>query len=149
MAERRILLATVAATHFRGTLAQHAAAELNLDVKSAGLGLHAECRIKAVRIVSVQQLSWEVWLCGRATFTHLTNPDADSFLGSWTFVQQSGLQRGGAGLYHYYVDGNDIEYLDADNTSTLHLVLINRSSGGKLADDAGAVKIEFEVEEGT
>ena len=139
-------ISTSAANDFRGTLAQDAAATLNLNVSSSGLPTNAECVVRAVRVLSVENLAWEIRLYRTRAFNAPT-PDADRFAGRWTFVAGDGTRIGSSGLYEYYIDGNDIAYGDEDQQSELHLALVNRSAAGKSAGDTGAVRIELVVQE--
>lgn len=135
---------TVAANQFRAGLAQNAGEDLSLQVQSAAVGLRVDSIIRNISIVSVEDRNWELWFWGRNTFNEPT-PDIDTFIGSWLFAV-AGKQIGAAGLFHYYVDGLYIPYRDLDQTSKIHMTLVNRSAGAKSAGDAGAIRVQLGLE---
>lgn len=138
------VVSTVAATQLRGALAQNAAAYLSLDVKGYGVGQRVDAIIKALQILSVENLDWELWFF-RNALQDPSNLDLNRWMGYWRFGTTA-VRIGGAGLYHYYIDGLGIPYQDEDNTSKIHLALINRSAAEKSADDAGAVRVQLVIE---
>lgn len=135
---------TVAANQLRSALAQNAGEDLSLQVQSAAVGQRVDSIIRNITIVSVEDLNWELWFWGRNTFNEPT-PDIDTFIASWLFAV-AGKQIGGAGLYHFYVDGLYIPYKDLDQTSRIHMTLVCRSAAGKSAGDAGAIRVRLGLE---
>lgn len=110
--------------------------------------------VNGFTIVSMENLSWEVWLFDSAT--NLTSdPATDALVGMWQFsaivATQVGytVTSGGAAnpLFRYHVTGNMIPYLDRDfgsnagSVPSLHVRLVNRSAAAKSANAAGAIKI--------
>jgi hypothetical protein len=143
-AGKRVLIYTDPATDFRAGLAQNAALSLSLDVKRQAVGLRVDCLIRGLSILSVQALTWELWFYRTANYDAAAI-DTNQWIGYWNFGSTP-VQIGGAGLFHYYIDGLEIPYVDADSTAKIHMSLINRSAGAKNADDAGAIKVGLIVE---
>lgn len=149
-----VLVRTDPATQFRAAVVQNAAATLDM-LPGTGLGFFdvglsasqsARARLAALSLISVENLTWEVSLWARDTFASPTfTADGSDFLGRVTLTNTTATRIGGAGVYYYYVDGLDVPYVDRDQTSELHLMLIPRSAG-KSADDAGAVQIALALE---
>lgn len=154
---------TDSAQQFTGALAQNAAAAATLDMfesvstfKADKMGIaagkHCRCRIREIRIISVQQLSWELWVFGAAGGGAVIG--AEKMLGQWQFDSTSGLQALGDSFYYYYVGGLDLAYenLDVDaagnlaQTGKFYLRLINRSLVAKIAGAAGLIEVELAVE---
>lgn len=155
---------TVAATQFAGALAQNAGAVETLDffanpptfkgdLMGIAAGKHCRVRVREIRIVSVQQLSWELWALATATIgTGLIGDQ--KMLGQWQFDSGSGLQASGDGFFYYYVGGLDLAYenLDVDasgnilQTGKMYLRLINRSVTAKIAGALGNIEVELAVE---
>lgn len=161
---------TVAANQFTGGLVQNAAALATLDFfEQAGAtpgpstfiadkmgiasGKHMRFRVREIRIISKQQLDWEVWLLGTGTIGGAVI-GAEKMLGQWQFAAASGVNATGDTFFYYYVGGLDLAYenLDVDangalaQTGKMYIRLINRNAVAKLANAAGAIEIEFAVE---
>lgn len=139
------VVSTVAASQFRSALAQNAAENLSLDVASSGVGQRVDSILRSIKILSVEDRQWELWFYGRSTYDTSNDPDVNTFRGAWLFGV-SGVRIGGAGLYHYYVDGLYIPLKDLDQTSKIHMSLINRSAGAKSAGNAGAIRVALGLE---
>lgn len=116
----------------------------------------ARVYINGFTLVSMENLTWELWLFDSAT--NLTSdPATDRLVGLWQFqaivAGQVGYTvtpaaGGGANaLFRYHVTGNMIPYLDLDfgtgvgSAPALHVRLINRSVAAKTAGAAGAVQL--------
>lgn len=139
------VVSTSAANQFRATLAQNAALFLSLDVNSFGVGQRVDAIIKAIQILSVENLAWEIWFF-RNALQDPANADTNRWMGYWTFVAGGAVRIGAAGLYHYYIDGLGLPYQDEDQTGKIHMALINRSAAGKSAGDAGAIRVQLVIE---
>lgn len=128
---------------FAGALAQNAAlnARITLD-EAIGAGRAADCLVRAIRIVSADNLAWELWFWHNKLFQ--TGDARERFAGKYAFANTAGTQIAATGNFYYYVDGLRIPYVDDDghndvgdpNTpsqvrSFLNVTLINRSAGGK------------------
>lgn len=147
--------------NFTEALAQNAASAMNaltLPAKTAWWF------IRAITIVSVENLAWELWLFKSAT-SFTANVDSDGFIGAWAFsaiaAQGVGYPVAGNLLYRYYVDGNMLPYFDADQmvytngtlapgvtpqgpaNAKLHVKLVNRSAAAKTAGVGGAINVTF------
>ena len=118
--------------------------------------------IRAISLVAMQNLAYELWL-----FSSATNLDGtiagDRFVAYWQFGPLSGTAPAtpgypvdfvglspADGLYRYYVDGNMMPYWDLDqleagsvHNAKLHCRLINRSATAKDAGEAGWVQVTF------
>jgi len=147
--------------------------DLPTNVASATVDLSLPLRdafwfVRAITIVSVQNLAWELMLFSTAANNLGGSLAAQSFIGVWQFgplvvgppaspgwpiapVDESPAPDA---WYRYYVDGNMMPYFDGDqlaasqasgypNNAKLHCRLINRSAGSKLASAAGALKVTF------
>lgn len=155
-----IAVRTNPATQFIDALAQNAALTLNLTPPPAGspmqdgyvdeglaAGRGVRARLRSIVIVSVENLAWEVWLWGKDTFNaSQTDPAGEFLVGRWAFVTGDGIQIGGAGLYYYYIEGNDQPYGDLDKTGEIHLMLVNRSAAGKTPGVDGAILVQLNFE---
>jgi hypothetical protein len=155
---------TKSAVHFTGALAAAGAAATEhlktIGNSSAAAGVVPEglaaggrvrTRLRAIRILSVQLLPWEVQLFHKATGIGGADIDAESFIGTWFFTGSGtvgdGSQATGDTYFYYYVDGLDVPYEDFDTTSQVHVRLINRHAAtAKIAGAGGAVVIEFAFE---
>lgn len=139
-----IVAKTVSTRDFTAALATNAAIFLSLDVAGLGVGKRVDAIIRALQILSVENLDWEIWLF-RNALQNPTNPDTNGALGYWNFGTTA-VRIGGTGLYNYYIDGLGIPYLDDDQTSKIHMALINRSAASKTAGSGGAIKVQFVLE---
>ena len=134
-------------TDFTTEIVQNAGDPENLVLPGAlsGVGGNARIRIKNLAILSIENLAWEVWLFANDLFQE-SNLDADRFLGFWTFAAADAKRIAATGTYYYYVEDLDIPYVDLDNTSELHVMLVNRSAAAKTAGAAGYVVLDFAAE---
>lgn len=132
--------------HFTGAIAQDAEERENIVLPQA-LGSanfrRARSRLKALRILSDQNLAWEIDLYGKDTFGDPADLDSNSWIGRWGFQAADGLRIAGAGPYLYYIDGLDVPYEDQDATGELHVSLVNRSATAKSAGAAGEIVVAF------
>lgn len=124
--------------------------------------------IRAISIVCLQNLAWEVQLFTKAANLGGTF-DTDNFLGVWQFgvlvpgppaspgypVTEVGASPADP-YFHQYIDGNMMPYYDLDqmerrnnpgtgptNNAHLHVRLVNRSAASKIAGASGALKVTF------
>lgn len=142
-AGKQILVVTDPATQFRGAIAQNAMAVEAIDVRHLGLGGRADVAVRAVMVLSMEDLDWEVWIFRQpggstASFALATLAGAA--------VPLDKGQIGGAGLHVAYVDGLLLPAQDEADTSNLYVGLVCRSAAGKTAGDAGAVSVRLAVE---
>ena len=140
-------------TDFTAAAAQNAMLTADLINPSVGAGGNARSRIKALTIISDQQLAWEVNFFARNTYMTLqADIDLVFFLGRFAFQAGDGTQIAGAGPFLYYVDGLDIPYLDLDGATPpahvgqIHVGLVNRSATAKNAGATGEIVLEITVE---
>lgn len=140
--------------HFLGAAAQNVALVENLDVKALpngdgeGLsaGRHMRSRLHELRIISAQQLAWEVELWGKAAGIGGAAIDAEFFLGKFAFAVGDGTQAQGDTFFHYWVPGLDLSYQDLDLVGKVNVRLINRGVVAKIAGVGGAVVVELGLE---
>jgi len=133
---------------FTGSIAQNAmaTAAISLPAGLTGMNGQVELALLGVVIVSKQNLAWELDFWGDSNYDEAT-PDADKYLGRWSFSSDVGLQIGGSGLYRYYVDGLEIPLWDLEKSGKLFVGLVNRSATTKTAGANGAVTVTFLVKE--
>jgi hypothetical protein len=143
-AGKLVVVATDPATQLREAIAQNAALDLSLDVKHFALGARADVIIRALTILSVEALTWELWFYRTGQYD--AAPIASNRWIGYQNFGSSPVRIGAAGLYHYYVNSLAIPYQDEDASSRIHLSLINRSAASKTAGDGGAIKLEITVE---
>lgn len=139
----------VGTINFLEALAQNAVGAMN---NLYGLPRQGSQRffIRAIECATMENFGPEFNFFGSAAgFT--TNPDTDTFIARYGFVDAMGERMGGAGLYRYYVDGLAIPYFDLDAANSaeinplLHVKLQNISATGKSANAAGAIAATFWV----
>lgn len=129
-------------------------------------------RINAITITALQNLIYELWLFSTAANLAGALATDGGFIGVWQF---SALASGGAGytvtpvggsadpLFHYYIDGLAVPYIDRDYQVTagggsqggsggsggafpqVHCRLANRSATGKNADATGALIVTLHM----
>lgn len=154
MANEQYTFSTDSLTQFRGTLAQNAGVDLDLEMSGAATvpnptalaGVHGDCRgnLKSLTVVSVENLAWELLLWEKSSHGTAVLGTV-RFIGRWTFTATDAVRIAGAGDYFYYIDGLDVPLVDGDGTGKLHLTLVNRSAAGKSAGDAGAIQIRGRI----
>ena len=137
-------------TDFTGACAQNAGltADIVLARSLQRAGGESLAILKSIAITSVQNLAWELWLMGNSGGASGTIA-SENFYGRWTFNAADAVQLAGAGLYHYYIDGLDVSYVDLDRVGKVHLLLINRSAVAKIAAAPGAVRVRIGLESAT
>lgn len=146
---------TTSTVHFLGAAATNVGLRENIDpvtladTKGGGGGLsaggHLRSRVREIRIVSVQNLAWELELWGSSAAAS-ANPDTEFFMAKYAFLAIDGTQATGDTLFHYYIPDWDVCYEDRDKLGLVHLRLVNRDVTGKLANAAGGVAIELTME---
>jgi hypothetical protein len=145
-----ILVRTNKDTDFVDALAQHAASYASLTPPGGlSAGKVTDCKLRAITISSVENLSWELMLFGTSAFA---DPDQNKtyFLGKYSFVNTDAVRIAGAGVYYYYKDSIDLPYEDIERKGKINVVLINRSAGAKTAGAGGAIvaTLSFEYTQG-
>lgn len=129
----------------------------------------AKWYVRAITIVSVQNLAWELWAFSRASNLGGTFP-TDNFIAMHQFPVLVVGPPASAGwpvsvegaspadpYYRQYVDGlawpcYDLDQMEANagadgpSLAHLHVRLVNRSTDAKLAGASGAVQVTFHVE---
>ncbi len=154
---------TKSTVHFIGAIAAAGFATEHLKTKGndsangvvpEGLaaGKTVRSRLKALTILSVEALPWEIQLFGSATNIGGAAAviDTDRFLGRYLF-SAAGTRATNDTVYYAAASDLDIPYEDFDRTSQIHIRLVNRHGAtGKSAAGAGAVVVElwFEPETG-
>jgi len=134
-------------THFTGALAQHAieSESLNFPDLFPNAGIQ-DVIIEGINIQSDQNLEWDVFVWSTSGYNN-SDVDLAAMIDYWNFPTTSGKQIAGANQYYYPLPANRISvpYRDANNTSKLHVSLVNRSATGKNAGATGEVKVRFIV----
>lgn len=128
--------------NYIGALVQNAGADENITLppQCAGVGNTAQVFIRAITIVSDQNLAWELDFWSTSGFAN-ADLDLNSYIGRWTFGTGDGVQIAGAGSYYYYIDGLGIPYYDDSKAGQLHMTLVNRSATSKNAGATGEIVI--------
>lgn len=149
---RLVTVTTDKDLQFTDALAQNAEERENVVLPAGISADYGNCVsvIRSIAILSDQNLDWELFFWGRNTFGSPTDFDLNSFIGKWRFDMGDGEQIAAAGGYYYYIDGLYIPYRDLDQSSQLHVSLVNRNAIAKLAGATGeiVVKLRLEVELG-
>ena len=131
-------------THFTGALAQNAVKTENISFPAdwVTMGLR-KAKIVDIKIISDQQLAWDVKFYSKDTHAVTTDLDADSFIRTFKFDASAGVQEAGADQYYYDIDPSEFPfvYIDEDGTSEFHVTLVNRSATPKTAGAAGEVVV--------
>lgn len=144
------------ATQFTEALAVGASSGVyNLQMPRA---LFGRTLIRNIRIISKENCAWRLdWFSGAAGPT--ADPQTDTWLGWYSFVEADGQQFNATGLFHYMVPGVNEPYVDLDTINvggtiqgvpSLHLVLTIQNQGGnvntKSAGAAGDIVIAVDLE---
>lgn len=134
--------------HFTTAISQNAADEESLSstyVSAAVRGRNnvARGRVRSIRILSDENLAWEVHFYGNSSFD-TTDADTERFLGMWAFVAGDAKTATSDSFYHYYIDGLDIAHESSDGL--VHLRVINRSASAKTAGANGEMVVELGFE---
>ena len=141
-------ITTATGTNFTGSIAQNSMhAIVSMDYPQAwGLNELYDMVIEAITLQSDQNLDWEVWLWS-SSGANDTTLDDDAFVDQFNFPAPTGVRIAGAGQYYYNcpVNNRRVPYRDADNSSRVHIGLVNRSATAKLAGATGEVKIRLAV----
>lgn len=136
--------------HFTGAINAGAAATETLAPptyvpEALAAGRHNRGRLKAIRILSKENLAWELMLYANSLFA-TSNADTQFPLGRWTFVESDGVIVSGDTYYFYYVDGLDVAIEDLDKLGQINIRLVNRSGSAKTAGANGNMIVELAIE---
>jgi len=138
-------------TQYTDAIAQNASENENLALPTTMQAVANPLRVTALSIISVQNLSWELWLFGSSAFQN-TDFGVDQFLGMWGFnaADARRVNSGTYAQYYYYIDGLNIPYVDRSATASvvpaLHTMLINRSVAAKIAGAMGNIVVQATIE---
>ena len=152
-----VVIRTDPATQFVGAIAQNAMSELTLTLPQPGdvagpgfvegaIGAGGACRsrVKAVTIISVENLDWVVWLWGNSDFAD-ANPANTKLLGFLALAAASAKRIAATGLYYYTLTGQDLAYEDLEGLGQIYLGL-QPTSAGKSVGAAGSVVVQLVME---
>lgn len=151
---------TISTVHFTGAIAaagasavehlktkQEAGATNGVVPEGLAAGRHMRSILKAVRILSVQNLDWEIELYRSAVGIGGAVIDAESFMGAVSFVVADGKKDTGDTYFEYYRDGIAIPYEDTDMAGQVHIRLVNHAAAtAKIAGASGGIVIELSFE---
>lgn len=140
-----LIIRTDKDSHFTGALAQNAIEAENITGILTNSGT-----IVGVNLQSDQNLDWDIYFWAKDELDN-TDLDLDECLGKVRFVASDGDQIAGAGQYYYDSATSSyafrgIRYVDLDNTTELHVGLVNRNSTAKNAGATGEVVIRVILE---
>lgn len=123
-------------THFTGDIAQNAMEVESIDFPTDW----ATCGIQKIRITNVTlvsdmpagaPLNWDVIFWATSDAAHASDIDSDDFIQMLEFEEVDARESPGGTDIFYYKSQEDIQlpidYVDKDNTSKLHVGLVNRS----------------------
>lgn len=135
-----IRVRTRPATDWTTALAQHASEALALPLPEAiAAGRTCHARIRAVDLVSSDNLAWELLFYTNNRLQLPIAPEQDGFCGRVRFTEPDGGQVGLVVLsnFYYHREQLDIPYEDTDLLGNLNVLLVNRSPVAKTARSAG------------
>lgn len=127
-------------THFTMAIAVDAKEDENLTGFSGNKG-----RIKRIKVQSEDNRTWEVWIWKKDT-TDDIDLDLDAFCAMAIFNAADSRRIGGANQYYYDSGALDEPYEDLDGTSELHVSVVNRGPGAKVAGAAGELIVDVDYE---
>lgn len=135
-------------SHFTTELAENAIEheDISFPTDFSVQEIH-ELLIEHVTIQSDQNLEWDIFVWSGAENLN-ADLDLDEFTDYFNFPKSTGKQIAGTAQFYYASPSSTklgIPYVDTDNTSKLHVSLVNRSSTNKAAGATGEVKVRFGV----
>lgn len=140
-----IVVTSVDSLNFTENIAENAAELEHFEIAGIAKGLR-QGRVKSLIVWSSENNAWDIAFYRRRD-PRSADPNEDAFLGVHVFTAASGLQVGAAGLYRYFVSGLDIRLRDDEDTGQIHVELINRSAGAKVAYGLGGhFRVEIVIE---
>ena len=129
-------------THFTGALAQNAieSESINMPTPWQTAGVQ-KCVISELNFQSDQDLDWEVIFWRNSDYDE-SDMDNSKVIDRITVAASTSEQIAGAGQFIYENPlAQSIEYVDEDNTSKIHVSLVNRDATGKNAGATGEVAL--------
>lgn len=135
-----VRVASRSATDWTLALAQNASEALALPLPEAvAAGRHCRSRLRAIDVMSSDNLAWEFLFFTRNTFQGPPTLDRESFCGRVRFAETDGGQVGLVVLsnFYYHRDDLDLPYEDEDQVGKLNVLLVNRSPTAKTAKSGG------------
>lgn len=126
------IAASVLTATFDAAILQNAG--LNVDVALAmAVGGSARVVVRAITIVSEENLAWDVLFWGKST--HGASYDGDTYIGHWSFAAVEAITYTGDTLtaYRYFIPDLDLPYQDLDAVNAnrqpqLHITLVPRGA---------------------
>lgn len=129
------------ATDWTTALAQNASEAISLPLPAAiAAGKHCRCRIRAIDLVSSDNLAWELLFFTNNRMQLPISVEEDGFCGRVKFTEPDGGPQIGLvtlSNFYYHRPGLDIPYEDGDKIGNLNVVLVNRSPSAKTSLAAG------------
>lgn len=138
-------------TQYTGAILQNESENEDIQLAPSMQAVGNPLRLTALSLISVQNLSWELWLFGSSVFQS-ADFAADQFLGMWGFnaADARRVNSGTFAQYYYYIDGLNIPYVDRSASGSvlpsLHAALVNRSVTAKIAGAAGDIVVQATLE---
>lgn len=150
LAGTHVRVRTDSAVHFLGACAAGAALVENLAKatyvpEGLAAGNHCRSRVRAVRMICTEAISWTVQFFRKATGIGGAVIDAETFLGQIALELPN--KATGDTLYVAVANNLDIPYVDDDAAGKIHVRIINTTAAtAKSANAAGAVVLEMDFE---
>ena len=136
-------IVTLKGTHFTGGLAQNAIESESIDFPTDWDQLSIDrCLIEGISLQADQALEWDIYVWGTDDYNS-ADLDAAELVDQINYPSTSGKRIAGAGQYFYASPTLEIPYRDENNTSKLHISLVNRSVTAKNAGATGEVVVRF------
>jgi len=137
-------IATDKDTHFTGALAENAIESESVDMPADWITADIEkCIISEMSFQSDQNLDWELIFWANSDYNE-TDLDNSKVITRISLAATTADQIAGTAQYIYDNPlAQSIEYVDEDNTSKIHVSLLNRSATGKNAGATGEVVLRM------
>lgn len=150
LAGTHVRVRTLSTVHFLGSCAAGAVLTEQLAKgtyvpEGLAAGNHCRSRVRAVRMICTEAISWTVQFFRKATGIGGSDVDAESFLGQ--IALELPTKATGDTLYVAVANNLDIPYVDDDGAGKVHVRLVNTTAGtAKTANAGGAVVLEMDFE---
>jgi len=137
-------IATDKDTDFEATLAENAILSESIDMPTDWQTADIQkCIISEMSVQSDENLDWELLFWANGDYNN-TDLDLSKVITRISLAATTADQIAGSNQYIYDNPlAQSIEYVDEDNTSKIHISLINRSASAKSADPNGSIVIRI------
>ncbi len=135
-------------THFSGSIAQDAIENESIDFPSDFSTTQIQkLLIRQVTLQADQALNWDLMIWSDSGYADSSDMDSDAHITTISLLASNAVDIAGTNQSYYdYEPSSPILYTDKNNTSKLHVGLVNRSATSKNAGATGEVKVRFMAE---